>query len=71
MQYPMQAACSQGLIYSFGEEDMQLVQPSKNFIFRTLSIGSIGMCMRTRLYVAIFSNTEVSTATMGVANPLL
>ena len=50
----------QGLIYSFGEEGMQLVQPSKFFsvtIFRTRSIGSIG----TRAnwgYVAIFSNAE-------------
>ena len=38
--------CNQGLIYSFGEEGMQLVQPSKFFsvtIFRTRSIGSIGM----------------------------
>ena len=36
----------QGLICSFGVEDMQLVQPSKFFsvtIFRTRSIGSIGM----------------------------
>ena len=39
----------QGLIYSFGEEGMQLVQPSKFFsdtIFRTHSIGSIGMRAR-------------------------
>ena len=39
------AGTCQGLIYSFGEEGMQLVQPSKFFsvtIFRTRSIGSIG-----------------------------
>ena len=38
----------QGLIYSFGEEGMQLVQPSKFFsvtIFKTRSIGSIGMLL--------------------------
>ena len=37
----------QGRIYSFGEEGMQLVQPSKYFsvtIFRIRSIGSILAC---------------------------
>ena len=52
----------QGRIYSFGEEGMQLVQPSKFFsvtIFRTCSIGSIGTCAHVNWgYVAIFSNTE-------------
>ena len=39
----LHTCCIQGLIYSFGEEGMQLVQPSKFFsvtIFRTHSIGS-------------------------------
>ena len=41
-----QGSLYQGLIYSFGEEGMQLVQPLKFFsvtIFRTRSIDSIGM----------------------------
>ena len=48
--------------YSFGEQGMQLVQPSKFFsvtISRTRSIGSIGMRVCVDLcYVAIFSNAE-------------
>ena len=45
----------QGLIYSFGEEGMQLVQPSKFVsvtIIRTHSIGSIGHA-RVRTWVML------------------
>ena len=51
----------QGLIYSFGEEGMQLVQPSKFFsvtMFKTRSMAVLA-CARANLgYVAIFSNAE-------------
>ena len=64
----------QGRIYSYGEEGMQLVEPSKFAsvtIFRTHSIGSIGMRTCNWGYVAIFSNTNGCTASTGVACPLL
>ena len=49
----------QGRIYSFGEEGMQLSKFFSVTIFRTHSIGSIGMHARANLgYVAIFSNAE-------------
>ena len=68
----------QGLIYSFGEEGMQLVQPSKFFsvtIFRTrfyrqywhARVRTVAML----LFLVTLKNFDVCTVTMGVACPLL
>ena len=68
----------QGLIYSFGEEGMQLVQPSKFFsvtIFRTrfyrqywhARVRAVAML----LFLVTLKNFDVCTVTMGVACPLL
>ena len=50
---------SQGHIYSFGEEGMQLVQPSKFFsltiIFRTHSIGSIAISSNAEKFRCLYS----------------
>ena len=70
--------CNQGLIYSFGEEGMQLVQPSKFFsvtIFRTRFYGQYWH-PRVRtwamlLFLVTLKNFDVCTVTMGVACPLL
>ena len=68
----------QGLIYSFGEEGMQLVQPSKFFsvtIFRTRFYRQHWHArVRTwamLLFLVALKNFDVCTVTMGVACPLL
>ena len=72
------AGKDQGLIYSFGEEGMQLVQPSKFFsvtIFRTrfyrqywhARVRTVAML----LFLVTLKNFDVCTVTMGVACPLL
>ena len=70
--------CRQGLIYSFGEEGMQLVQPSKFFsvtIFRTRFYRQHWHArVRTwamLLFLVTLKNFDVCTVTMGVACPLL
>ena len=69
---------NQGLIYSFGEEGMQLVQPSKFFsvtIFRTRFHRQYWHArVRTwamLLFLVTLKNFDVCTVTMGVACPLL
>ena len=67
-----------GLIYSFGEEGMQLVQPSKFFsvtIFRTRFYRQYwharGRTVAMLLFLVTLKNFDVCTVTMGVACPLL
>ena len=67
-----------GLIDSFGEEGMQLVQLVNHrifsvllLIFRTRSIGSIGTHARTGFMLLFLVNFDDRTVTMGVACPLL
>ena len=56
----------QGCIYSFGEEGMQLVQPSKFTIFRTRS-RYWHAHVRTWAILVTLKNFDVCTVTMGVA----
>ena len=70
--------CHQGLIYSFGEEGMQLVQSSKFFsvtIFRTRFYRQYwharGRTVAMLLFLVTLKNFDVCTVTMGVACPLL